>query len=248
MKRSIVKFLVPMVLLSMPCFAMAAPGLSLFEFTTTPQNLSKVIAATDKWMASPTGKKYKGRLFLQANVAAGANPATNSFVDVFHSLADYEAFAQLAQNDPGWAELLNTVVPISTPTSSSLLTTVKTWGDINDTDTVWNPHSLTVSDPAAVIAALDAWMASPVGKKFPGQMYLFSNDAGGVSEPNVTHIVSLGYASMAEMETYNDGLANDADFAKFLADVQKVSKHNGASIEQTVKTWGPGTLKALTKP
>jgi hypothetical protein len=99
-----------------------------------------------------------------------------------------------------------------------------------------------------VTAALDAWMASPGGKKFPGQMYLLSMDAGGVSTPDVTGMVSAGFASLAEMETFNDGLNNDPDFATFIAAMEKASTHVGASVAQTLKVWGPGKLKALTKP
>ena len=80
-------------------------------------------------------------------------------------------------------------------------------------------------------------MASPGGKKSPGQMYLLSMDAAGVSEPNVTHLVSVGYASMSEMETSSDALATDVDYAKFLTAVQKASTHLGASIVQDVKVW-----------
>jgi hypothetical protein len=248
MHRTLSKFLVPVVLFCFPLLAEAGPGLSLLEISATPQNLAKVTAAIDKWMASPVGKQYKGQLLLQANVADGSNPATNSVVDIYHSLADFEAFGKLAQNDPAWAEFLNTVVPISTITSSSLVGVVKSWGDVNDTDMVWNVHYLTVKDPAGVMAALDAWMASPGGKKFPGQMYLLSMDAGGVSSPDVSGMVSVGFASMAEMETFNDGLDNDKDFATFIAAIEKASTHVGASIAQTVKVWGPGKLKALTKP
>ena len=55
------------------------------------------------------------------------------------------------------------------------------------------------------------------------------------------------FASMAEMETYGDSLAMDADYAKFLVAVQKASTHLGASIVQDVKAWGPSTLKAVTQ-
>ncbi len=247
MNRSFFKFLVPIALFCVPFFAQAAPGLMLIESNVTPQNAPKLVAAIDKFMASAVGKQYKGRLLLQAHVADGDNPATHSIVNLYQSLAEYEAFNTLAQNDPAWAELLNAIVPISTPVSNSMVGIVKSWGDINDTDTVWDVHYLTVTDPAGVVAALDAWMASPGGKKFPGQMYLLSMDAGGVSEPNVTHMISAGFASMAEMGTVGDSLATDADYAKVVAALQKGSTHLGAAVEQNVKTWGPAALKAVTK-
>jgi len=219
----------------------------LIQTTVTPQNAPKLVAAIDKFMASPVGKQYKGRLILEANVADGTNPATHSIVNLYHSLADYEAFNKLAQNDPAWTDFLNTIVPISTPVSNSMVGLVKSWGDVNDTDTVWDVHYFTVTDPAAVVAALDAWMGSPGGKKFPGQMHLIEMTAGGVSAPNFTHLISVGYASMAEMGTFGDSLAKDPDFAKFLAAMQKGSTHLGATVAQDIKVWGPATLKSITQ-
>jgi hypothetical protein len=247
MDRSILKFLAPIVLFCLPVLAEAAPGMALIQTTVTPQNAPKFIAAIDKWMASPTAKQYKGRLLLQAHVADGTNPATHSIVNLYQSLADYEAFSKASQADPAWAELLNTVVPISTPVSTSMLGVVKSWGDVNDTDTVWNVHSFNVTDPAGMIATIDAWMSSPGGKKFPGQLHLIANSAGGVESPNVTHLISVGYASLAEMEAFLASSANDPDTTKFLAGMQKASTHLGASIEQNVKTWGPASLKAVTQ-
>lgn len=247
MNRSILKILASIALFCLPYVAQAGPGFTLIESNVTPLNLPKMVAAIDKWMASPVGKQYKGRLLLQSHLADGANPATISIVNLYPSLAEYEVFAKLAQNDPGWLELLNTVAPISTPTSNSMLSLVKRWGDTNDTDTVWNVVSFNVTDPAAMVAAMDTWMASPGGKKSTGQVFLIAMDAGGVSEPNVTHLITVGYASLAEMEADGAALAKDADFANLLAALDKASTYLGASVEQTVKTWGPATLKAVTQ-
>ena len=96
-------------LFCLPYAAQAGPGFTLLESSVTPQNVPKVVAAIDKWMATPVGKQYKGRLLLQSHLADGANPATISIVNLYTSLAEYEKFSKLAQNDPGWLELLDTV-------------------------------------------------------------------------------------------------------------------------------------------
>ena len=245
MNRSKFKFLVPIVLFWLPFVAEAAPGLSVTGITVTPQNAPKVVAALDKWMASPVGKQYKGRLLLQAHVADGTDPATHSIVALHHSAAEADAFATLAQNDPAWAELLNTIVPISQQQFTGRATTIKSWGDINDTDTVWNVHYFTITDLPAVMAALDTWMASPMGKKAPGQIHLSAMSAVGINP--ATHVISVGYASIAEMETYGDMAAKDPDWAKFLTAMQKASTHLGAVIARDVKSWGPATMKSLTQ-
>jgi hypothetical protein len=61
-------------------------------------------------------------------------------------------------------------------------------------------------------------------------------------------VLSIAYASIAEMESFLDGTANDSERAKLLADLRKVSTHVGADLSRTMKTWGNASMKSLTKP
>jgi hypothetical protein len=244
MNRSLSRFLISIALMGAPLLAAAGPGMSVLDITVSPLNAAKVVAAFDKMMSSPLGEQFKGRLLLQAHVADGDNPATHSIVGLYHSMAEAEAFAAQAQNDPAWAELLNTVVPIAQAGFTARAATLKSWGDLNDTDTLWNVHYFAVTDPVAFGEALNAWLNSPTGKKFPGQGHLFALSAAGVNP--ATHIISVGYASMAEMEAYGDMVRNTEDWAKFMAALAPVSKHLGASILRDIKAWGPATVKSLS--
>ena len=179
-------------------FAAAAPGYSQINTSVLQLDVPKVITATDKMMASATGQKYKGRLLLLQHIADGDDPATLSIVSIYKSAAELEVYGSLMQDDPARTEYLKTLAPIGKVESTARLATLKSWGDINDTDTVWNAHSFTVTDVPAFVAALDAWFNSPMGKRTPGQAHLAALTAGG--DTPVTHVLSLGYASIAEME------------------------------------------------
>lgn len=244
MFRTIQKTLISTAMVCLPALAQAGPGSSAISTTVTPQNLPAVVAAIDKWMASDVGRQFKGRLVLLSHIADGADPATNTIVSVYHSVAEFEAFSKLTANSPAYAELLNTVVPISQVTFTGRSSAVKSWGDVNDTDTVWENFLFTVTDPAAVIAATDAWNASAMGKKFPGQTHLSMVDAGGIGP--ATHFFAVGWASLAEREAFNDANRNDPAWATYLAAMQKASTFLGSSLSQTVKAWGPATTQSLT--
>lgn len=245
MFRQILKTAVSTALICIPLFAEAGPGTSVISSAVTPQNIPTVVAAIDKWMASPVGRQYKGRLVLSSHIADGADPATISIVNGYHSDAEAEAFSKLTQNDPAYNELLATVVPISQVTFTGRSVAVKSWGDVNDTDTVWESFLFTVTDPAAVIAATEAWNASAIGKKFPGQTHLAATDSAGMGP--VTHFFAVGWASLAEREAFRDANQNDPDWAAYLAAMQKASTFLGSSLSQTVKAWGPATTKSLTR-
>ncbi len=242
----ILKFLIPIGLFCTPMFAAAGPGYSLATVAVKPLDVPAVIAATDKMMASANGQKFKGRLLLLQHIADGSDPSTLSIVSIYKSAAELEEYTNLMQNDPARTEYFKTVLPISQLEETARLSTVKSWGDINDTDMIWNAHYFTVTDLPTFIAALDAWYASPTGKKSPAQAHLASLSAGGLTP--VTHVLSIGYASIAEMESFLDSTANDADRAKLLADLRKVSTHVGADLSRTMKTWGNASMKSLTKP
>jgi len=246
MKLKTFKFLVPIALVFSPMIAAAAPGYSQTGIRVMPQDAPKVLAAMDKLMASPIGQKYQGRLLLLQNLADGNDPSTHSIVSIFKSAADLEQYTNLMQNDAARIEFTTAVAAISQIETTARMTTLKSWGDINDTDTVWNAHSFTVTDAPAFVAALDAWFNSPMGKKAPGQAHLAALTASGNTP--VTHVLSLGYASIAEMEAYIDGGAKDPDRAKLLAALRAVSTHTGATLSRTLKQWGSASMKSLTNP
>lgn len=226
--------------------ALAASSWSSVSFTTTPQNAPRVLAAADKLMSSPVGKEFPGRLHLQANTADGANPATHSFVPIYKSAAQRESFAQKLQADPAWSEFLATLTETTQPVSVTLHRVVKSWGDIADTDRVWMAHAFRVSDPAAFVAALDALMASETGKKFPGQVWLSGVVAGGISP--VTHVISVGYASEAEMDAWLDVRNPSADWATYVEASDKAAEYQGSSLARDLKIWGPASLSDFGMP
>lgn len=242
------KFLVPITLMFAPMFASAGPGYTQTGIRVMPLDAPKVIAAVDKLMASPAGKTFTGRLLLLQNTADGSNPATHSIVSIYKSAADQEAYQNRMQGDPAWAELQTTLGSISgfQLESTARLSTLKSWGDISDTDTVWNAHYFNVTDPAQFAAAIDTWMNSPAGKKGPSQVHLIAVSASGMT--NATHVITVGWASIAEMEANTDANRADPDWLKLLETIDPISTHLGAELSREVKHWGTASMKSLTNP
>lgn len=224
--------------------AAAAPSWSVIAFATSPQRVPAVLAAADKLMGSDVGKKFPGRLLLLTNVADGANPATHSFIPVYKSARDREEFVQRMQRDPAWQEFLSTQTLASEPVSTTLNRTMKTWGKVSDRDRVWMVHSFQVGDPAGFLAAIEAFMASSTGKKFPGQVHLSSVVAGGISP--VTHVISVGYETEAEMDKWLDMRDASDDWRTYIQASNPTADFLGSAMSRTVKEWGPASLEELT--
>jgi hypothetical protein len=226
--------------------AAAEPVWSQISFATTPSNAPQVVAAADKLMSSEIGKTFPGKLLLQSNAADGGDPATHTFVPIYKTAAEREAFVRSLQGNAAWTEFQAALEKATQPGGTVMYRTVKHWGDINDTDHVWMAHAFDVSDPARFLAAVDAFMASATGKKFPGQVYLSAVVAGGMSP--VSHVISVGYDSEAEMETWTAVRDASADWAAYQKASEPTSEHLGATLARDLKTWGTATLPQLVAP
>jgi len=223
--------------------AAAQPTWSAIGFSTTPPNAPLIIAAVDALMSSPAGKTFPGRMLLQAQVADGANPATHSVVPIYKSAAEREGFVQKLRDDPAWGIFQAEMAKLSQPVSVSQYRVLKTWGELVDTDQVWMGYAFAVQDPAAFVAALDRLMASPSGKKFPGQAYLSVVVAGGITK--VTHLISVGFASEAEMEAWTATRDATPEWAAYIKASRQAADFLGASLSRDLKSWGPATLSGL---
>jgi hypothetical protein len=225
--------------------AAAAATWSIISISVDPQNTAAVANAADTLMKSKLGKEFPGRLFLQVNLADGDNPATHSFVPIYATAAEREGFGAKIQADPAWATFQQTMSENSQPVSNVMYRTQQRWGEISDDDVIWRLHNFNVRDPAAFAAALDTFLKSKTGKKFPGQVFLSSVVAGGISP--VSHVISVGQVSEAAIEEWETNLRGNADWATYLETSQNAAEYLGNNMVRTVKTWG-APLDEVTAP
>jgi hypothetical protein len=234
------------IFLLAPQSAEAAATWTNIGFTTTAASAPKILKATDALMSSATGKQFPGRLLLMQNVADGDNPATHVFVPIYASGAEREAFGQKLQADPAWGTFTDAMAANSQPGGTVMYRTLKSWGNVEDADTVWMTHAFNASDPAGFMKALEAFRASKTGQAFEGQVHVSGVVAGGLSP--VSHVISVGYASEAEMEAWADQRNASPDWAAYIAASRPTAEYLGGTLARTLKAWGPASLKSLTTP
>ncbi len=207
-----------------------------FGVTAKPMDAEKIVAATDKLMNSPEGKNFPGKMLLLANQGNGADPTTHSWILIYNSAADAETWGASLQGSKAWTDFMNAIVPLSAPTADVRYKRLKSWGKADDATTVWQGHMIKASNPAAVVAAMDKWFASAKGKQFPGEAYLSAPVAAGLSP--VTHFISVGFKSEADMEAWTDSEEGDADYAAFIKEISAAAEYLGATLSREVKEWG----------
>ena len=232
---------------SAPAFA-DQPTWSTFAITARASQAPAVVAGADKFMASEIGQTFKGRLLLMGNTIDGNNPATHSFVVLNHNTAQAEAWSQSLPGKPAWAAFQNTMEKNTQPVGSVRYRVLKSWSDVNNTDGVWMTHAFNVSDAAKFVAAIDKLMASALGQKFPGQVHLSATVAGGGGPGGtVSHVITVGYASEAEMAQWLAMRDGSPDWAAYQEASGPASNYLGGALSRQVKAWGPATLPDIVK-
>lgn len=226
--------------------AAADPPIHLNAFALKPGGTeAQEVAAADALMASAVGKTAPGRVTLYRTIAAGSDPATHSYAIVNRSVAEAEAFDARLDADPAWATYASAFFSNATPTGSTRLRNVRSWGDVNDTDAVWTVTLLRIEDSQKFLAARARFEASPTAKKYSGQWHLNAIVAGGVSE--VTHQVAQGFASEAEADAWSAIQRDSADWQAYVAELEDVSEVVGFTMHRVVKAWGKPLKDVLAR-
>jgi hypothetical protein len=234
-------------LLALAHSASARPTWTTTSLQIPPTQAATFVAALDELMSSKAGQKMPGRVSLRAHLADGPDPASHSVLVLSESAAQGEAFAATLNADPAYGEFLSAIASaVEQPGQTIRGIILKSWGDISDTDTVWINHFLTTNDAPAVMNALNAFRETATGKNAPGQTHLSQIVAGGLDSPS--HIISIGYASQAEMEQYLDANVDNADLQALLAAINAASDYRGATLQVEVKAWGNASLEDVTAP
>jgi hypothetical protein len=222
----------------------ADPSLHLNAFALKPGGTeAQEIAAADALMASAVGKAAPGRVTLYRTIAAGSDPATHTYAISNPSVAQGEAFDTKLYADAAWASYVRAFEAHATPVSSTRFRTVRSWGDVNDTDAVWTVVLLRITDVPKFLAARARFEATETGKKFPGQWHLNAVVAGGVSP--VTHQVAAGFASEAEADAWSAAQRANSDWQTYLNETRDISQTVGFSMHRVVKAWGKPLAEAL---
>ena len=220
-------------LLLVSSVANAGPNWQTFTFSTTPTNLPKVLAAAEKLMGA-AGPGDKGTVSLMANVAGGDH--SHTFISSFDSRAARETWAKSFTASPAWKEFTKTTSGLIERGQSSRMNLVKSWGEESSKDVFWEIYAFTVTDADAFSGAIDRFLDSDTGKKSPGQVHLSAVAASGLSQ--VTHLISVGFESEAEAETWEDSIVTSKDWTSYQEASDKVSTFAGAFMIRTIQTWG----------
>ena len=216
--------------------ASAAQMWSRYEIEAKPGAQLGLIAAFYAFNATAAANADPVTIYFSAVNFNGQSRATHSFSVLHASRTDMANYWLNIQQTPEWIAMSATQANLASPVSDFAATIVKGWGEASSSDTRWVTMYLNVSDPAALLSAFDKAMGSSTGKKFPGQMWLsqieFGHDRpGGIA----THVLTAGYESTAERESWMDRMNDSKEGKAMWASVRKTSEIVGSDYHITLR-------------
>ena len=232
------KLLITLCFLS-SSFAFAAPTwIEYLIEVEDPQSAAKVVAATDKFMESDFVKEnFKGSLHLNAIIAAGKAEETHSYAVLQPSLAEHEIWlAKLSDpNNQEAQKFLSVLNANSSDVGTRINTFIQTYGTPSNKDTVWAvyPFRTKPSNVEDIVEATED-LDKAIKDTFPGQFGLSARMSGGGMQ---THLYTVGYESMAEMEAWEDSSVRNEGVSPFDRVMDKLVDWQDSELVRNIRVY-----------
>ena len=224
------------VILISGLFVQTAFGQAVFQsFDVVVSDPGAVVAAMDKYAASPTGSSLTSTIQLYRYVAAGDNEATHAINVVHPSPSDMDSNLMAAQGSQDQATLFAEIAQsarIINRWMGQILLSGGSAANITSPNPAAQVYMMSVSDPAAYAPAF----ASFIGKNSDvGQSFLSSIIADG--ENPATHVVLNFGNSMGELLMNQPQTLEGWD--EYVANAGDNRTVEATAMLQLVKFWAP---------
>ena len=224
------KKLLYIILLTSTCFLSAGQIWTQYDFRVdNPEAAARIVAASDELMSSDFAKNnFQGSSHLDAYIANGSNTATHSFAVLQPSMAAHQDWMNALQNSPEGQKFFSAMNANSTPITEIINSFMQSYGTPSNDHVVWLIHQLNVN-PTKVPALIKAFERVDEGTKgeFPGQ---FGLSAVAFGQEDVTHLLTVGYASIEEMESWEDQLSDNPAINRFWRTFEKLGEWKGNDL------------------
>ena len=207
--------------------AQAEPTEAVYAFKVT--NPAAFVGAFDELFQSDAVKGP--RVTLWASEFDGSSPSTHVVTVDFDSFQAMEEGNVRRRSSDAWHRYLKAIDGISDLTGSMLLIQRGSWGESNQQHGAGAAFSMAVRDPVRYAAAFEK-MVKAYGAK--GAMRLMEVRAGG---EGVTHLILVTAPTLAELNTYFDGLFASDAYRTFAGEVGGIRELRTVSMYRREKTW-----------
>jgi hypothetical protein len=155
-------------------------------------------------------------IHLLPRVFGGSSGTTHFTVAFYLSRAKFERARMALAGTKAWTKFQSAMRANSEAINNSAMEPLMGWGTVSNKDTVWKAIRTNVTDPGLIVAAFTALITSKSAEAFTGEVWLYAISYGNPADGEVaTHVITVGYESMAGMEAWNDQIRKTQAWAAF---------------------------------
>ena len=167
-----------------------------YQVAVSPTKQSTVVSAFNTYKTTQTGRAFPGVMFLNAQVANGANPATHNLAVVYNDQKEWETRSASIASSPDFLQFQAALASSGQIVAETVYEHVVGFGKNAEDSKQFIGYAVNVRNAARYAELMQASAEGPDSLASVASIDLWAVKAGG--QPGVTHVVVIGVESRAD--------------------------------------------------
>ena len=241
--RSLIISLVTMMALAAQGFVPANANAIWVDFqvAVNPTKQAAVVGAFNKYKTTQTGSAFPGMMYLNSQVANGANPATHNLAVVYNNLKEWESRSAAIASSPDFLKFQTALASSGQIVSETVYEHVLGFGKNAEESKQFIGYAVNVSNAARYAELMQASSEGADSLAGIASIDLWAVKAGG--QPGITHVVVIGVESRADYLSDPQTLRVLPDFQRQLSRVRDLVGITYVDVVSTIGQLGSSEIR-----
>ena len=241
--RSLIISLVTMMVLAAQGFVPANANAIWVDFqvAVNPTKQAAVVGAFNKYKTTQTGSAFPGMMYLNSQVANGANPATHNLAVVYNNLKEWETRSASIASSPDFLKFQTALASSGQIVSETVYEHVLGFGKNAEESKQFIGYAVNVSNAARYAELMQASSEGADSLAGIASIDLWAVKAGG--QPGITHVVVIGVESRADYLSDPQTLRVLPDFQRQLSRVRDLVGISYVDVVSTIGQLGSSEIR-----
>ena len=212
-----------------------------FQVAVDPTKQAAVVGAFNNYKTTQTGSAFPGMMYLNSQVANGANPATHNLAVVYNNLKEWETRSASIASSPDFLELQSALASSGQIVSETVYEHVLGFGKNAEDSKQFIGYAVNVSNAARYAELMQASSEGADSLAGIASIDLWAVKAGG--QPGITHVVVIGVESRADYLSDPQTLRVLPDFQRQLSRVRDLVGITYVDVVSTIGQLGSSEIR-----
>tara|TARA_A100001011_G_C14106831_1_gene755190 strand:+ start:30 stop:761 length:732 start_codon:yes stop_codon:yes gene_type:complete len=212
-----------------------------FQLVVDPAKQGTVVSAFNKYKTTGTGSAFPGMMYLNSQVANGANPATHNLAVVYNNLKEWETRSASIASSPDFLKFQTALASSGQIVSETVYEHVLGFGKNAEDSKQFIGYAVNVSNAARYAELMQASSEGADSLAGIASIDLWAVKAGG--QPGITHVVVIGVESRADYLSDPQTLRVLPDFQRQLSRVRDLVGITYVDVVSTIGQLGSSEIR-----